>query len=233
VTEQGRPTVAFTRLPWHQANRRPRGSERALPATMPYQSTLLHMSVREPRGLMVIDVYRDEGFTSDLDFITGAFGAECVQCEAYPVSDDDEARQSLGRLATEPRSIEEVPRRMDAAEIAARMSGAGDPLKNFVVGVTRLPRLAPGDAATARRELAAHTTASSNVLLQLRVDAPWGWLLVEPALSETAWCDEHVYVRELYQGFGAPIEARLYSFIDRLHETAIDRLAAQLGVELS
>jgi hypothetical protein len=203
-----------------------------MPENIPYQSTLLHMSVREATGLVVIDVYEDTGFAGDLDFITSVFGAQAVRCETYPICDDEEARQALEHLrATRVPTTPEIPRDMDEAAIAARMGGSGDPLRNYVVGVTRLPRLAPSDAAVVRRDLAAHAGESRNVLLQLRLDAPWGWLLVEPALTEAGWCGEHVYVRDLYESLGAPIEAELYSFIDRLHETAIDRLAAQLGIE--
>jgi hypothetical protein len=187
---------------------------------------------------MVIDTYADDGYAVDLDFITGTFGADAVRCEVFPVSDDDEAMQALEQLrVTNVPQARTMPDPEDADAMAAaraeHLRTAGAPLNNHVVGLTRLPRLTPGDAEVARRELAEHASESSNVLLQLRVDAPWGWLLLEPALTESAWCAEHVFVRDLYQRFGVPIEAALHTFIDRLHETALDRLAAQPGIEVA
>jgi hypothetical protein len=218
---QARPTVAFTHLPWYQAH--PRSGTRSFPKERPYATPLLHMSVREPSGFMVVDVYGDEGYRPDLDFITGVFGALAVRCDTYPVADDAEAQQVIERMRRLPPQ--------DSGGDRQDMSSAR-PLNNHVVGVTRLPRLGPADAEVARRELAQHAADLSNVLLQLRFDAPWGWLLLEPALDESRWCAEHVFVRELYATFDVAIEAQLYNFIDRLHETAIDRLATQLGVEL-
>jgi hypothetical protein len=241
MTGERHPTVAFTHLPWHQTRLRSRGSgssAASMPENFPYQTTLLHMSVREPSGFVVIDVYGDDGYAVDLDFISGTFGADAVRCEVFTVADDEEAMQALERLRTTKVPQERrVPDADDpeaiAAAIAAARSSAGAPLNNHVVGLTHLPRLVPRDAAVARRELAAHAAESSNVLLQLRLDAPWGWLLLEPALTESAWCEEHVFVRELYRGFGVPVEAKLHTFIDRVHETAIDRLASQLDMEVS
>jgi len=78
--------------------------------------------------------------------------------------------------------------------------------------------------------LAAHETESSAALLQLRLAAPWGGLLIDFSRSEEEWWYEHRFADELYARHGASTEPRLYSFIDRLHETAIDRLLRQLAV---
>jgi hypothetical protein len=65
--------------------------------------------------------------------------------------------------------------------------------------------------------------------MRLRFATPSGWLLIEPSLSEQGWCEEHANVRRLYQGFDDLIDARLYTFHDRLHERRFDRLVAHLA----
>jgi len=81
--------------------------------------------------------------------------------------------------------------------------------------------------------LVAREHESPTALLQLRLAAPWGGLLVDFSRSEEEWWHEQHFAAGLYAQHGATTEPRLYSFIDRLHETAIDRLVRQLAVPVS
>ena len=214
MVERNHPVVAMTHMPWSYG-----WVLNAPSLEYPgYRATVLHFGLREPTGYLLVDVYPDaDGYRDDLEFITEVYGVAAVRSEVYPFADVDEGRAAVERLRSMPKPTEE--------RLAAPDAAAGEHLRNHVVGLTFLPRLPSARSETAQSAL---STVTNNVVLRLRFATPSGWLLVEPSMSEQNWCEEHANVRRLYEGFDARVDARLYTFHDRLHEKRFDRLVAHL-----
>jgi len=214
VVDPSHPVVAITHMPWSHG-RVLNAPSMEYPG---YRATVLHFGLREPTGYMLLDVYSDaDGYRDDLQFITEVYGVGVVRSEVYPFADIDEGRAAVERLRSMPKPGED--------RLAGPQGAAGEQLRNHVVGLTFLPRLSGTQSEAARSALAA---ATPNLVLRLRFATPSGWLLIEPSLSEQRWCEEHANVRRLYESFDVRIEARLYTFHDRLHERRFDRLVAHL-----
>ena len=215
----GGPVVALTHMPWRPwdgAGVRPVGGH------TPYAASVLHMSLREPGGYLVVDLCEaEDDHRADLEHMAAMFAdIGPVTSEVFSFADDAEGRDVVSRLRK--------------AQAASGDEGIVDrpsepELKNHVVGITRLPRLMRDQEKAVATALAERRATSDAVLVRLRLAAAWGWLLVEPSLSEERWWGEQRFIADLYTGLGMRTEPRLYSFIDRVHESSIDRLARQFA----
>jgi hypothetical protein len=146
-----------------------------------------------------------------------------VASDVYAFADADEGCRIVERLRAAQATLG------DTGQVD--LDATGD-LQNHVVGFTRVPHLPVDVERDVAAALAEREAESLTALLQLRLAAPWGGLLVDFSHSEEEWWHEHHFATGLYERHGATTDARLYSFIDRLHETAIDRLVRQLAVDV-
>ena len=216
------PVVAVAHMPWRPWGGAGGGGGPA-GGHMPYATSVLHTSLREPTGYLVVDLYEEaDGYRGDVEWMSAsvrAWGGN-LRAEVYPFADPDEGRRVVERLLAGRAALG------DAGPVDMTDATA---LNNHVVGFTRLPHLSADDDVVVAAALSERQATSHGALVQLRLAAPWGSLLVDYCLSEEDWWHEHRFVAELYAARGGVVEPTLHSFIDRVHETAIDRLVRQLA----
>jgi hypothetical protein len=185
------------------------------------EALMSHWTLREPTGALIIEVHADEtAFRADLTRSSTMFSDPLhrFHVDAYSFVDDEHEAVAVQAFA--------------AAKAAGRNTQAPDPsapsedLKGRLVSFNHLPHL-PGDVhEDVHKSLADHRFGS---VVHLAVQTPQGELLVDPYLDEQSLMDDFVFLHDLLAGAGHQLDNRWYGFTDRVHERALDDLAAGLG----